>query len=189
MPDSLTLDQARRIALAAQGLAAVRPAALRAVLDRLGAIQIDSINVVARSHELVLAARAGPHDPAAFERLVYRRRAGFEYWAHAASFVPIGHYRLFLPRMRRLAAGARGWTASAPRGRWPPPPSATRRRAGAAPGGTGRRSRSSWRTCSTRARSWSTTGSTSSAATTWPSGSCPPGWTPPSRRRPRPRWR
>jgi uncharacterized protein YcaQ len=115
MPDSLTLDQARRIALAAQGLAAARPAALRAVLDRLGAIQIDSINVVARSHELVLAARAGPHDPAAFERLVYRRRAGFEYWAHAASFVPIGHYRLFLPRMRRLAAGARGWWADARR--------------------------------------------------------------------------
>jgi uncharacterized protein YcaQ len=115
MLDSLTLDQARRIALAAQGLAAARPAALRAVLDRLGAIQIDSINVVARSHELVLAARAGPHDPAAFERLVYRRRAGFEYWAHAASFVPIGHYRLFLPRMRRLAAGARGWWGDARR--------------------------------------------------------------------------
>ena len=54
MPDSLTLDQARRIALAAQGLAAARPAALRAVLDRLGAIQVDSINVVARSLVLVM---------------------------------------------------------------------------------------------------------------------------------------
>jgi uncharacterized protein len=117
MADSLRLDQARRIALAAQGLAAparraaAGPAALRAALDRLGAIQIDSINVVARSHELVLAARAGPHDPAAFERLVYRRRAGFEYWGHAASFLPIGHYRLFLPRMRRLAVVTRGWWA------------------------------------------------------------------------------
>jgi uncharacterized protein YcaQ len=117
MADSLRLDQARRIALAAQGLAAparraaAGPAALRAALDRLGAIQIDSINVVARSHELVLAARAGPHDPAAFERLVYRRRAGFEYWGHAASFLPIGYYRLFLPRMRRLAVVTRGWWA------------------------------------------------------------------------------
>jgi uncharacterized protein YcaQ len=115
MAASLTLDQARLIALAAQGLAApVRratggPAALRAALDRLGAIQIDSINVVARNHELVLAARAGAHDPAAFERLVYRRHAGFEYWGHAASFLPIGHYRLFLPRMRRMAATTRGW--------------------------------------------------------------------------------
>ena len=65
MPDVLTLDQARRVVLAAQGLAAparagpAGPATLRATLERLGAIQIDSINVVARSHELVLAARAG----------------------------------------------------------------------------------------------------------------------------------
>jgi len=115
MPDALTLDQARRVALAAQGLAAparaapAGPATLRATLERLGAIQIDSINVVARSHELVLAARAGPHDRAAFDRVVYRRRAGFEYWGHAASFLPMAHYRLCLPRMRRLAEATRGW--------------------------------------------------------------------------------
>ncbi len=120
MPDTLTIDQARRLALAAQGLTgpARRPrngqagaASLRTALRRLGAIQIDSINVVARSHELVLAARAGAHDPAAFERLVYRRRAGFEYWGHAASFLPIETFRLFLPRMARMAAQTRGWWA------------------------------------------------------------------------------
>jgi uncharacterized protein len=119
MPDSLTIDQARRLAVAAQGLTGDRaragPAALRAALERLGAIQIDSINVVARSHELVLAARAGPHDPAAFERLVYRRRAGFEHWGHAASFLPIGLYRLLLPRMRRRAAGTPDWFREARR--------------------------------------------------------------------------
>src|SRR4029450_4405741 len=81
------------------------PPRLRAVLERLGAIQIDAINVVPRSHELVLHARAGPHDRAAFDRLVYRRRAGFEYWGHAASFLPIDHFRLCLPRMRRRARG------------------------------------------------------------------------------------
>jgi hypothetical protein len=59
----------------------------------------------------VLAARAGPHDPAAFERLVYQRRAGFEHWGHAASFLPIERFRLFLPRMARLAADTRGWFA------------------------------------------------------------------------------
>src|SRR5829696_1183890 len=118
MPDALTSDQARRVALAAQGLAApapagrAAPARLRAVLERLGAIQIDSINVVARSHELVLAARAGPHDRAAFDRLVYRRRAGFEYWGHAASFLPMDRFRLCLPRMRRLTEAARGWGGS-----------------------------------------------------------------------------
>jgi uncharacterized protein YcaQ len=101
--------------VAAQGLAAparatrAGPATLRATLERLGAIQIDSVNVVARSHELVLQARAGPHDRAAFDRLVYRRRAGFEHWGHAASFLPMAHYRLCLPRMRRLAEATRGW--------------------------------------------------------------------------------
>jgi uncharacterized protein len=115
MPDALSLDQARRVALAAQGLAAparaapAGPATLRATLERLGAIQIDSINVVARSHELVLHARAGRHDRAAFERAVYRGRAGFEYWGHAASFLPMAHFRLCLPRMRRLAQATRGW--------------------------------------------------------------------------------
>jgi uncharacterized protein YcaQ len=117
MADSLSLDQARRVALAAQGLAtpapgtAAGPARLRATLERLGAIQIDSINVVARSHELVLAARAGAHDRAAFDRVVYRRRAGFEYWGHAASFLPMAHFRLCLPRMRRLTEATRGWWA------------------------------------------------------------------------------
>jgi uncharacterized protein YcaQ len=115
MPDALSLDQARRVALAAQGLAApartgpAGPATLRGALERLGAIQIDSINVVARSHELVLAARAGRHDRAAFDRVVYRRRAGFEYWGHAASFLPMASYRLCLPRMRRLTEATRGW--------------------------------------------------------------------------------
>src|SRR5829696_8812680 len=145
MPDALTSDQARRVALTAQGLAApapagrAAPARLRAVLERLGAIQIDSINVVARSHELVLAARAGPHDRAAFDRLVYRRRAGFEYWGHAASFLPMASYRLCLPRMRRLTEATRGWWVGVRRkhqhlygsvldriraeGRCPPPPS------------------------------------------------------------------
>jgi len=116
MPDSLSAAQARRVALAAQGLAGPPPArpgpaALRAALGRLGAVQIDSINVVARAHQLTLAARVGPHDPAAFDRLVYRRRAGFEYWGHAASYLPIEHYRLFLPRMRRMAETTRGWWA------------------------------------------------------------------------------
>jgi uncharacterized protein YcaQ len=115
----MTIEQARRLALAAQGLTGPRrpqggpvtAAALRRVLRRVGAIQIDSINVVARSHELVLAARGGAHDPAAFERLVYRRRAAFEYWGHAASFLPIETYRLFLPRMARMALQTRGWWA------------------------------------------------------------------------------
>jgi uncharacterized protein len=114
---SLTAGQARRLALAAQGFGAPPPPrvtarTLRSVLQRLGAIQIDSINVVARSHELVLAARTGAGASALFDKVVYRDRAGFEYWGHAASFLPIETYRLFLPRMARMVASSGGWTSS-----------------------------------------------------------------------------
>jgi uncharacterized protein YcaQ len=115
MPDSLSIRQARRLALAAQGLSgmrATRPAsaaALRSALSRVGAVQIDSVNVVARSHELALAARAGAHDPAAFDRLVYRRRAGFEHWGHAASFLPVESFRWFLPRMHAVRLETGKW--------------------------------------------------------------------------------
>jgi uncharacterized protein len=115
MVDSLSIRQARRLALAAQGLSGMRatrpasPASLRVALGRLGAVQIDSINVVARSHELALAARAGAHDPAAFDRVVYRRRAGFEYWGHAASYLPVEAFRWFLPRMAEMRASGHRW--------------------------------------------------------------------------------
>jgi uncharacterized protein YcaQ len=114
--EQLTADQARRLALAAQGLlrpgpARANAATLRATLARLAAIQIDSINVVGRSHELVLAARLGESNPSGFDKLVYKRRLGFEYWGHAASFMPIEIWRLFQPRMRRTRAKEEGWWA------------------------------------------------------------------------------
>lgn len=52
-----------------------------------GGLQLDSINVVARAHELTLWSRFGPYDRAALERLVYEERALFEYWAHAACLI------------------------------------------------------------------------------------------------------
>ncbi|HKE99340.1 MAG TPA: crosslink repair DNA glycosylase YcaQ family protein [Actinomycetes bacterium] len=112
--DTLSLAQARRLALAAQGLTGRAPRratarTVRAALASLGAVQIDSINVVARSHRLVLAARVGALPEALFEQVVYCQRAAFEYWGHAASFLPVETYRLFLPRMRRMAATTRGW--------------------------------------------------------------------------------
>jgi uncharacterized protein YcaQ len=62
-------------------------------------LQIDSVNVVARAHELTLFARLGPYDPAVFRRFVEERREAIEYWAHVASFVPADTWPLFRHRM------------------------------------------------------------------------------------------
>lgn len=110
MSTDLSLREARGIALTAQGFGArfrprgeVRPAHLRAVADRVGAVQIDSVNVVTRSHRLPFFSRLGPYDTARLDRL--RDRAGsrhvVEYWAHEASLVPCETWPLFGFRMRR----------------------------------------------------------------------------------------
>ena len=57
-----------------------------------GGIQLDSINVVDRAHYLTLWSRFGPYDKPSFDRLAYRRRVLFEYWAHAACLVPADHF-------------------------------------------------------------------------------------------------
>ncbi len=101
----LSAAQARRIALGAQGLAGARPAGrvdrrhVRRVLDRVGLIQIDSVNVLVRSQELPLFARLGPHP-----RDLLPRMAGdvevIEYWCHEASLLPIAAWPLMRWRMQ-----------------------------------------------------------------------------------------
>jgi len=96
----LSLAQARRLALGAQGFAESRPTGrvdrrhLRRVLDRVGLIQIDSVNVVARSQELVLFARLGPHPRTLIDDAT-RDGELFEYWVHEASHVPTAHHPLY----------------------------------------------------------------------------------------------
>jgi len=104
----LTIADARHLALAAQGFARPRPAAvgtrqLNLVLARLATLQIDSVNVFARSHYLPLYSRLGPYDPQLLDRLLFQRRAPYtEYWAHVAAFIPAGDWGLFGFRMREL---------------------------------------------------------------------------------------
>ncbi|HZZ86785.1 MAG TPA: crosslink repair DNA glycosylase YcaQ family protein [Caulobacteraceae bacterium] len=106
MSRTLSASQARRIALAAQGLAApkpgkpVGPAAFRKLSQRLGAIQIDSVNVFVRTHYMPHFSRLGPYAPALLEREAWGRRPSlFEYWGHAASFLPLELQPLFRWRM------------------------------------------------------------------------------------------
>lgn len=107
--ERLSLAQARRVALAAQGFGRPQPAKptmrdVQATVDRLAQFQIDSINIVARAHYLPLFSRLGPYDTELLHRAAQRSpRRLFEYWGHEASLIDV---RL-QPALRwRMAAAA-----------------------------------------------------------------------------------
>jgi uncharacterized protein YcaQ len=110
----LSTAEARRIALAAQGFAEPRPAGridrrhLRRLVDRIGLIQIDSVNVLARAHELPAFARLGPYPRTLIKDSTERHRELFEYWGHAACLMPIATQPLWRWRMEGLRDSDRG---------------------------------------------------------------------------------
>jgi len=109
-PTTLTAGEARRIALNAQGLLGPRrrggPAA---TLRQLGGVQLDTISVLARSHELVAYARHGSIRRAAIEEAYWGTSSTtFEYWSHAACILPLEDWPLYaITRRARLARGRR----------------------------------------------------------------------------------
>ncbi|WP_338497961.1 winged helix-turn-helix domain-containing protein [Pseudomonas sp. WP18] len=111
---SFTLKQARRLALAAQGFdgrsppASVQPSRLNRLIERLGVLQIDSVNALVRSHYLPLFSRLGTYNPDLLDQAAWsqgRRRTLFEYWGHEASLLPMALYPLMRWRMQRAARG------------------------------------------------------------------------------------
>jgi uncharacterized protein YcaQ len=110
VPDSLSPASARRIALAAQGFGRPRPDAvgtrqLNLMIQRLGLLQIDSVNVFERSHYLPVFARLGSYDKALLDALTFARRGPYtEYLAHVATFIPTVDLPLFGFRKERIRA-------------------------------------------------------------------------------------
>ncbi len=115
----ISIAAARRIALAAQGFAESRPSGridtrhLRRVLDRVGAVQLDSVNVFCRTHYLPFWSRLGAYSRDALDRFTAHTagrvgREVFEYWAHEASLVPVGLHPQLRWRMARAHRDAWG---------------------------------------------------------------------------------
>ncbi len=114
---AVSRDEARRIALAAQQFGSGKRSTLRTprgvadLVRQLGVVQIDSVNVLVRSHYLPLFSRRGHYDRQLLERAAYgeHTRSLFEYWGHEASFLPIEYWPLFQWRMEQARRGEGTW--------------------------------------------------------------------------------
>jgi uncharacterized protein len=122
----LSAAAARNIALAAQGFGRPRPEGqpgvrqLRTLIDRLGVLQLDSVNVFCRAHYLPAFSRLGPYPRELLDRIAFHepadssgrgRRSLFEYWGHQASLLPLSAQPLLRWRMAR--ADSEAWTSVA----------------------------------------------------------------------------
>lgn len=105
---TLTVEQARRLALAAGAgfHRATRrgPETVAEIVDRIGYVQIDTISVVERAHHHILATRIPRYQTEWLERAPV-----FEYWAHAAAYLPWRDFRYTLPRKERIKANGHDW--------------------------------------------------------------------------------
>jgi uncharacterized protein YcaQ len=116
---TVTPDDVRRMTLRAQGFLGATPwrgtrAGVAAMLRRVGAVQLDTISVLARSHELVAYARLGPVPREQIEQAYWHpaKAAAFEYWAHAACVLPLEQWPYFAFRRRAFRARGVRWHQS-----------------------------------------------------------------------------
>src|ERR1041385_1939812 len=111
---SVTKAQARRIWLDAQRLTAAEPfgsgpEATRAAVEHLGYVQIDTINVIERSHHHILWSRIPAYRRDDLRQAQSVDKSVFEYWTHALSYVPVRDLRFFLPLMRQHRRDGHKW--------------------------------------------------------------------------------
>ena len=108
--DSLSIADARKLAVAAQGFDTPRPQTkatqrqVDAIIARLGVVQIDSVNVLVRSQELPLFARLGNHNRNAIPKATEAKKI-FEYWGHEAAHLPVSLHPLFRWKMNAARTG------------------------------------------------------------------------------------
>jgi uncharacterized protein len=107
----MTAEEARRVTLSAQGLSGPRLRGnLAAMVRRLGGVQLDTISVLARSHELVAYARYGAIPRRAIEAAYWGEKSDtFEYWSHAACVLPLEDWPAYAFRRRAFRARGRRW--------------------------------------------------------------------------------
>lgn len=112
--EKISLKQARRLALLRQGLLKKQPfgkgkqATLEAI-QRLSYVQIDTISVINRTHHHVLWTRVPNYQKDLLHQLVAEKKQVFEYWSHAAAYLPIDDFRYSLPRKHALNTGENHW--------------------------------------------------------------------------------
>ncbi|MBU1239111.1 winged helix DNA-binding domain-containing protein [Myxococcota bacterium] len=104
--ETLSLSDARALALSSQFPVGQD---LHGVIDRLGYIQIDTISVVERAHHHVCWSRLPDYSPNDLQTLHSDKKQIFEYWAHAAAYVPMDDYRYYLPKMESFNNPREPW--------------------------------------------------------------------------------
>jgi uncharacterized protein YcaQ len=106
---------ARKLALHQQGLLSAKPKfgrgkkAVLTAIEHLGYVQIDAISVIQRAHHHTLWSRVPAYKPKYLHHLLSKDRAIFEYWSHAAAFLPMKDYLYALPVMKKLSTRAKHW--------------------------------------------------------------------------------
>ncbi|MCG8601877.1 MAG: winged helix DNA-binding domain-containing protein [Verrucomicrobiales bacterium] len=109
MPESISIHEARKLVLLSQRLPSAASKgkakdATLAAIEHLGYIQIDTISVIERAHHHTLWNRNPRYQPSQLDQLVEERQV-FEYWSHAASYLPMRDYRFTLRKKQALASG------------------------------------------------------------------------------------